>query len=212
MVRRSVRVLLVLVVAAVGVVAATVPAAAKLPPFTVTASPTTVDIGRPVTVEIALRDPSVVVPENADYLGPELRHILSVHAVLPSGIPDGTHEGEALVPTRVSSSVWQATYIPKRAGKFAVVSFDNLTPDPVNDYVPAPVPITVRGSNAVAAVEASGARGAPAADVASRSTPAASAKSSSRSTMWFATGAGAALVAGAGWALWSRRRTRTRVA
>jgi LPXTG-motif cell wall-anchored protein len=30
--------------------------------------------------------------------------------------------------------------------------------------------------------------------------------------MWFATGAGAALVAGAGWALWSRRRTRTRVA
>jgi hypothetical protein len=211
MVRRSVRVLLVLVVAAAAVVAVTGPAAAKLPPFTVTANPTTVGVGEPVTVEIALRDPSFVVPENVD-LGPELRQMLSVRAVLPSGTPDAAHAGELLVPTRVSSSVWQAAYVPKRAGEFAIVTFDNVKPSPVNDYVPAPVPITVRAAKTVA-VAASGARATPAGDAA-RPAPATSETSSSSSTMtWFAAGVVVALAAAAVWFVRvRRRRTRTRVA
>jgi hypothetical protein len=209
MVRRSLRVCLVLVVAAAAVVALTVPAAAKLPPFTVTANPPTVGVGEPVTVEIALRDPSFVVPDDADYLGPELGHMLSVRAVLPSGTPDATHAGEALVPTRVSSSVWQATYIPERAGKFAIVTFDNVTPSSVNDYVPGPVPITVRDAKPVAAL-AAGARATPATATAA----AARSTSSSNSTAtWFAVGTVVALGIGAGWLTWvRRRRTRTRVA
>jgi hypothetical protein len=192
----------------------TVPAAAKLPPFTVTANPTTVAVGEPVTVEIALRDPSYVIPDDADYLGPELRHMLSVRAVLPSGTADATHAGESLVPTRVSSSVWQATYVPKRAGKFAIVTFDNVSPSAVNDYVPGPVPITVRDAKTVAALAASSARATPAADAASRPTTTARSTSSTDSTVpWFAAGAVVALGVGGAWFTWARRRrTRTRVA
>jgi hypothetical protein len=214
MVHRSVRVLLVLVVAAAALVVAAVPAAAKLPPFTVTASPATVEVGEPVTVVIALRDTSYVVPEDADYLGPELGNMLSVRAVLPSGTPDGTHEGERLAPTRVSSSRWQATYVPKRVGEFAIVTFGNVVVDPTNEYVPAPVPITVRDPETVAAV-APPARATPVADGASRA-PAPTSASSSAPTMWFATGglvAVLAVLAAAVSVVWARRRrTRPRVA
>jgi hypothetical protein len=206
MVHRSLRVLLVLVVAATAVVVIAVPASAKLPPFTVSASPSTVDVGEPVTVEIALRDPGAIVPANADDLGPELGNMLSMRAVLPSGTPDATHRGEMLSPQRVSSSVWQATYIPRRAGEFAIVTFDNVVVDPKYDaYAPAPVPITVREPKPAAAGAA-----APAVGNVTNATSA----SASGTVLWLVAGGVVALVVGlASFGLSHRRRTtRARVA
>jgi hypothetical protein len=178
--------------------ALTSPAAAKLPPFTVTATPRQAVVGELVTVEIRLRD--AASSEKFGTFPAELEHVLSVRALLPSGTPDATHAGLALVPQRASAGVWRATFVPEHVGRYAVVSFDNVVASTVDDYVPGPVRVSVREVQPVAATRAAPPLAPPARD-------------EHGTTSWFiAAGALAALALTGAAALAWRHHARTRVA
>jgi hypothetical protein len=146
---RRISVLLVMSVVAVGVLAS--PAAAKFPPFSVRVSPTDAVIGEPVSVIVEFReldrfggmlDDRVVLDVN----------LLQVREVLANGVVSRS-EGIALTPRRDTASEWRATFTPTHTGRFAVVAFGNVDPQPPDSWLPGPTRFQVHAAAPVTIAE-----------------------------------------------------------
>jgi hypothetical protein len=145
------RVFLALLAGATLVLVVAAPAAAKFPPFSVRVSPTEAVVGQPVTVEIAFRqleqfnwvlEPGYEMP----------RQFVEVRAVLANGDVSGS-PGVVLVPKRDSTDRWTATFTATRTGRFAVVAFGNVEPQPPESWVPGPTEFRVASTRPLSIAE-----------------------------------------------------------
>jgi hypothetical protein len=141
MVRRAV---VLLACAAVGVLAFAAPAAAKAPPFDVRVTPHDVLIGEPVTVDVLVDEDSSWNVEVNGFTGVE--YALTVRSVVRSSVHP-TVVGDTVLarlsPQRSSTHTWRATFVPRRAGEIAVVSFGNVHLGNTAYSLPPPVVVTV---------------------------------------------------------------------
>lgn len=135
------RVFMVLLAGTTVVLVVAAPAAAKFPPFSVRVSPTEAVVGQPVIVEIQFRQLAqfnwVLEPR---YEMP--RQFVEVRAVLANGDVSRS-PGLVLTPKRDARDRFMARFTPTRAGRFAVVAFGNVDPQPPDSWVPGPTEFRV---------------------------------------------------------------------